>query len=171
MSITSSADCSSPECVHMLSFRCKQQKASHRLMQEKKPRPPICSKPRHLGPNWTLLKNDMKRQYLLSDILQNVQMKKKRSLFPAPKSQNLSLSREWCSRIRSSNKKKGMDTTSVVFLHGSHNHAQSLSDLLVVATQARLDPRPTRSHSGTTRHPDTQDLKHTTAVCLWSERM
>nr|XP_021501004.1 tubulin polyglutamylase TTLL6 [Meriones unguiculatus] len=149
MSITSSADCSSPECVHMLSFRCKQQKASHRLMQEKKPRPPICSKPRHLGPNWTLLKNDMKRQYLLSDILQNVQMKKKRSLFPAPKSQNLSLSREWCSRIRSSNKKKGMDTTSVVFLHGSHNHAQSLSDLLVVATQARLDPRPTRSHSGT----------------------
>lgn len=81
--------------------------------------------------------------------------------------ENLSLSKEWCSYRHGSGMKREMDVSSVLLLQGSHSHAKSLNDLLVVATQARLDPRPSRSHSGTTRDPGTtkdpgtQDPKHT----------
>lgn len=87
--------------------------------------------------------------------------------------ENLSMPKEWCSYRHGSGRKREMDVSSVLLLQGSHSHAKSLNDLLVVATQARLDPRPSRSHSGTTRDPGTtkdpgttrdpgtQDPKHT----------
>lgn len=75
--------------------------------------------------------------------------------------ENLSLPKEWCSHSHSSDRKREMDVPPVLLLQGSHSHAKSLNDLLVVATQARLDPRPSRSHSGTTRDPRTQDPQHT----------
>lgn len=87
--------------------------------------------------------------------------------------ENLSMPKEWCSYRNGSGRKREMDVSSVLLLQGSHSHAKSLNDLLVVATQARLDPRPSRSHSGTTRDPGTtkdpgttrdpgtQDPKHT----------
>lgn len=73
-----------------------------------------------------------------------------------------SLSKERCPHSRSSSRKKEMEAHSVVILQSSHSRVESLNDLLVVATQARLDPRPSRSHSGTaTRDSGTQDPKHT----------
>lgn len=76
----------------MVSYNHKQQKASfHKPMQEKKSKPLMFSKSRHLDLNCTSMKNDINRQYLMSEILQKVQMKKKRPLFPAPKSREY-----WC---------------------------------------------------------------------------
>ncbi|XP_040605502.1 tubulin polyglutamylase TTLL6 isoform X2 [Mesocricetus auratus] len=155
LSLTTSPECSSPDSVHTTSYRYKQQRASHTLIQEIKPKPPMSSKPRNLDPSWTLLKNEVKRQHLMSEILQKVQMKKKRSLFPAPKSRSLYLTKEWCSHSLNSGRRREMDVPSVLFLQGCHSHGESLNDLLVIATQARLDPRPSRGHSGTTRDPGT----------------
>ncbi|XP_051063652.1 tubulin polyglutamylase TTLL6 isoform X2 [Phodopus roborovskii] len=166
LSLTTSPECSSPDSIQTASYRCKQQRAPYRLIQEKKSKPPMSSKPRNLDPSWTLLKNEVKRQYLMSEILQKVQMKK-HALFPAPKSRNPSLPKEWCSHSYNPVRKREMGVPSVLFLQGSHSHAQSLDDLLIVATQARLDPRPIRGHSGTPRDPGTtsdpgtQDPKHT----------
>ncbi|GAB1296714.1 Tubulin polyglutamylase TTLL6 [Apodemus speciosus] len=101
MSLSTSPECSSPESIHMVSYSRKQQKAAHKLTQEKKCKPLMFSKSRQLDLNCASMKNDIKRQYLMSEILQKVQMKKKRPLFPTPKS-----------------------------------------------LMARLDPRPSRSHSG-----------------------
>ncbi|KAH0501116.1 Tubulin polyglutamylase TTLL6 [Microtus ochrogaster] len=147
LSLTSSPECSSSESVQTVSWKGKQRRAPQKLVQEKKSKPPVSSKPRSLDVSLTLIKNEVRRQHLMSEILQKVQMKKRRSLFPAPKSQNLSLPKEWCSHSHSSGRKREMDVPSVLLLQGSHSHAKSLNDLLVVATQARLDPRPSRSHS------------------------
>lgn len=161
-SLSTTPECSSPESIHMASYNHKQQKASNKPTQEKKSKPLMFSKSRQLDLNCTSMKNDIKKQYLMSEILQKVQMKKKRPLFPVPKTQYPSLSKERYPHGRSSGRKKGMEAHSVVILQSSHSHAESLNDLLVVATQARLDPRPSRSHSGTTtRDSGTQDPKHT----------
>lgn len=64
---------------------------------------------------------------------------------------NPSFTKEWCSHSRNSSRKKEMGVSSVLLLRGSRRNAASLNDLLVIATQARLDPRPSRGHSGTTR--------------------
>ncbi|KAL1778848.1 tubulin polyglutamylase TTLL6 [Sigmodon hispidus] len=127
LSLTNSPECSSPESVF---YKCLHQRASHKLIQEKKFKPPLSSKVRSLNPSWTLIKSEMKRQHLVSEILQKVQMKKKCSLFPAPKSQYPSLPKEWCSHSRSSGRKRGMDVSSVLLLQGSHSHAEPLNDLL-----------------------------------------
>ncbi|XP_052052542.1 tubulin polyglutamylase TTLL6 [Apodemus sylvaticus] len=169
MSLSTSPECSSPESIHMVSYTRKPQKASHKLIQEKRSKPLMFSKSRQLDLNCSLMKNDIKRQYLMSEILQKVQMKKKRPLFPTPKvrssslSKYPSLSKERCAHSRSSGRKKVLAAPSVVVLQASHRHVESLNDLLVVATQARLDPRPSRSHSGTTttRDAGAQDPKHT----------
>lgn len=77
-----------------------------------------------------------------------------------------SLSKERCPYSRSSGRKKEMNAVPSVFvLRASRSPVESLNDLLVVATQARLDPRPSRGHSGTaTRDSGTQDPKHTATV-------
>ncbi|XP_036054208.1 tubulin polyglutamylase TTLL6 [Onychomys torridus] len=183
LSLTSSPECSSPESVRML-CKCKQQKQQqqqqqqqqqifHTLTQEIRSRPPTSSKPKSLDQRWTLLKNEVRRQHLMSEIMQKVQMKKKRYLFPAPNGQtddvndlafpeNPSLSKKCCHYNHSFGRKREMDVSSVLLLQGSHSHAEPLNDLLVVATQARLDPRPSRNHSSTTRDPGTtRDQKHT----------
>lgn len=69
----------------MASYNHKQQKASNKPTQEKKSKPLMFSKSRQLDLNCTSMKNDIKKQYLMSEILQKVQMKKKRPLFPVPK--------------------------------------------------------------------------------------
>ncbi|XP_076792031.1 tubulin polyglutamylase TTLL6 isoform X2 [Arvicanthis niloticus] len=161
-SLSTSPDCSSPESIRMVSYNHKHQKVSHKPIQEKKSKPLMFSKSRQLDLNCTSMKNDIKKQYLMSEILQKVQMKKKRPLFPTPKSQYPSLSKERGHHGRGSSRKKEMVVPSIVVLQASHSRAESLNDLLVVATQARLDPRPSRSHSGTTtRDSGTQDPKHT----------
>ncbi|XP_050013162.1 tubulin polyglutamylase TTLL6 isoform X2 [Alexandromys fortis] len=86
LSLTSSPECSSSESVQTVSWKGKQRRAPQKLVQEKKSKPPVSSKPRSLDVSLTLIKNEVRRQHLMSEILQKVQMKKKRSLFPAPKS-------------------------------------------------------------------------------------
>lgn len=71
--------------------------------------------------------------------------------------ENLSLPRECCFCGRSSGEKKELDVPSLLLLQNSHSHAVSLNDLLVVATAARLDPRPGRSHTGAARDRCIQD--------------
>ncbi|XP_017654908.1 tubulin polyglutamylase TTLL6 [Nannospalax galili] len=174
LSLTASPECSNPESISLVSYKYRLQKTSQKFAWEKTAKLSVSTKPRSfsqsLNRNWSSLKNDMKRQHLMSELLQKVQMRKKHSLFPAPyipkpllsdQSQNPSLPQEWCSHSRSSIKMRQLDVSSLLLLQSSHSHADSLSDLLVVATQARLDPRPGRSHSGATRDPGTQDPKHT----------
>ncbi|XP_007638536.2 tubulin polyglutamylase TTLL6 isoform X1 [Cricetulus griseus] len=151
LNLTNSPECSSSESVHTVSYRCKQQGVPYKLILEKNLTPPVSYKPKILDPNWTLLKNEVKRQHLMSEILQKVQIKKKRSLFLTSKLRNPSFTKEWCSHSRNSSRKKEMGVSSVLLLRGSRRNAASLNDLLVIATQARLDPRPSRGHSGTTR--------------------
>lgn len=88
MSLSTSPECSSPESenIRMVSYNRKHQKASHKPIQEKKAKPLMFSKSRQLDLNCTSMKNDIKKQYLMSEILQKVQIKKKRPLFPTPKS-------------------------------------------------------------------------------------
>lgn len=86
LSLTSSPECSSSESDHTASWKDRQQKAPQKPVQEKKSKPPVSSKPRGLDMSLTLIKNEVRRQHLMSEILQKVQMKKKRSLFPTPKS-------------------------------------------------------------------------------------
>ncbi|ERE68117.1 tubulin polyglutamylase TTLL13 [Cricetulus griseus] len=149
LNLTNSPECSSSESVHTVSYRCKQQGVPYKLILEKNLTPPVSYKPKILDPNWTLLKNEVKRQHLMSEILQKVQIKKKRSLFLTSKLRNPSFTKEWCSHSRNSSRKKEMGVSSVLLLRGSRRNAASLNDLLVIATQARLDPRPSRGHSAT----------------------
>lgn len=62
--------------------------------------------------------------------------------------ENPSLPRESYFCSRSSGEKRQLDVPSFLFLQNSHGLDVSLKDLLVVATPARLDPRPGRSHTG-----------------------
>ncbi|KAI4566561.1 hypothetical protein MJG53_015238 [Ovis ammon polii x Ovis aries] len=102
----------------------------------------------------------------MSELFTKVQLRQKLSLFPArynPKlvlsdqSQNPSLLRESYFRSRSSGEKRQLDVPSFLFLENSHGHDVSLKDLLVVATPARLDPRPGRSHTGALKDLCMQD--------------
>lgn len=58
---------------------------------------------------------------------------------------------------RSSGEKKQLRVSSVLLLNDPPSPDVSLNDLLVVATPARLDPRPGRSHSGAMRGPCVQE--------------
>lgn len=58
---------------------------------------------------------------------------------------------------RSSGDKRPLDVSPLLHLQSSHNHDVSLRDLLVVATPARLDPRPGRSCTGAMRDLCIQD--------------
>lgn len=62
-----------------------------------------------------------------------------------------SLTQECYFHRRSSGKKRQLDVSSLLLLQSSHGQDVSPNDLLVVATPARLDPRPGRSHTGAMR--------------------
>lgn len=88
LSLTISPECSSPESISPASYKYKLQKTSPRFIEGKSSKPSVSMKPRSfsrsLNPNWTSLKNDIKKQHLMSELLQKVQMRKKHSLYPAP---------------------------------------------------------------------------------------
>ncbi|XP_036124965.1 tubulin polyglutamylase TTLL6 [Molossus molossus] len=165
LSMTTNSECSSPESVQRVaSFQCNQQQIPQDPFQKKisKISLPIKSQ-RFLGnlkASRTLLKNNMKKQRLISELFTKVQLKEKFSLFPAPynsnlvlndQSQNYPLPQEGYFCSPSSSEKRPLDMSSLFFLKTSHSHDVSLRDLLVVATSARLDPRPGRSHTGAMR--------------------
>ncbi|KAM8944010.1 tubulin polyglutamylase TTLL6 isoform 2-T4 [Lycaon pictus] len=114
----------------------------------------------------TSLKNDRRKQHLMSELFTKVQPREKLSLFPAyynpklmlnSKSQNRSPPWEGYFSSRSSGEKKQLRVSSVLLLNDPPSPDVSLNDLLVVATPARLDPRPGRSHSGAMRGPCAQE--------------
>lgn len=65
--------------------------------------------------------------------------------------ENRSLPWECYVSSRSSGEKRPLGLSSVLLWHSPPSHEVCLKDLLVVATPARLDPRPGRSHSSTVR--------------------
>ncbi|XP_067570417.1 tubulin polyglutamylase TTLL6 isoform X1 [Pseudorca crassidens] len=182
VTMETSSECSSSEMDRGASFKCKQQQMPWHLIQEKLSNNSLPMKSqsfsRSLNPSWTLLKNGMKKQHPVSELFARVPLREKLSLFPAhyspklvlsDKSQNPSLPRECCFCGRSSGEKKQLDVPSLLLLQNSHSHAVSLKDLLVVATAARLDPRPGRSHTGAVRDRCTQD-QEAYSHCLTSGR-
>lgn len=71
--------------------------------------------------------------------------------------ENSSLAQECYFRSPSSSEKRPLARSSLLLLKSSHSHDVSLRDLLVVATSARLDPRPGRSRTGAVRDRCIQD--------------
>ncbi|XP_059938167.1 tubulin polyglutamylase TTLL6 [Mesoplodon densirostris] len=165
-----SSECSSSEMDRGASFKRKQQQIPWHLIQEKLSNNSLPTKSRSfsrsLNPSWTLLKNGMKKQHPVSELFAKVPLREKLSLSPAhynpelvlsEKSQNPSLPRKCYFCSRSSGEKRQLDVPAHLLLQNSHSHAVSLNDLLVVATAARLDPRPGRSHTGAVRDRCIQD--------------
>lgn len=168
LSTTNSPECSSPETDRAVSLKCKQQQAPLYLFQEKISKISLPAKPQRysLNPRWTWLKNNARKQHLMSELFTRVHLREKLSLFPAsynPKlavqnqSQNFSLPQKCYLRSQSSHEKRPLDMPSLLFLKKTHRRDVSLRDLLVVATSARLDPRPDRRRLGAMRDPCIQD--------------
>ncbi|XP_058415343.1 tubulin polyglutamylase TTLL6 [Diceros bicornis minor] len=180
VTMTTSSECSSPEMDRVVSFKCKQHQIPQHLIQEKISNISLPTKSQSLleslNPRWTLLKNDTKKQHLMSELFTKIQLREKLSLFPArynPKlvlsnqSKNPSLTQEAYFHGQTSDNKRQPDVPSLLLLQSSHSQDVSLHDLLVVATPARLDPRPGRSHPGAMRDPCIQD-KQAYSHCLIS---
>lgn len=72
----------------VLSLKCKQQQIPQHLIQEKISRISLPAKSQHhfgsQNPHWILLKNNGKKQHLLSELFTKVQLRKKLFLLPAP---------------------------------------------------------------------------------------
>ncbi|XP_047401569.1 tubulin polyglutamylase TTLL6 isoform X1 [Sciurus carolinensis] len=170
LTLTTSSECSSPEIVRIVSFKYKQQQIPPKFIQENISKPSVPAKSwsfsRSLNPSWALLKKDMKEQHLMSELLTKVRLRGKLSLFPAycnrkqvlsDLSENSFLPRKCFSHSHSLGEKGQLDVPSLLLLQSPHSHNYSLKDLLVVATPARLDPRPGRSHTGAMRDPHIQE--------------
>ncbi|XP_057355503.1 tubulin polyglutamylase TTLL6 [Manis pentadactyla] len=179
MTVTTSCECRTPEIDSMVPSKCKQQQIPQHLIQEKMSKLSLPTKPQgffgSLGPSWALLKNDVKKQHLMSELLTKVQLRKK-LLFPVschPKlvlsnqSQNPSLPRECYFRSRSSGEKRQLDVSPLLLLQSSSSQNVPLKDLLVVATPARLDRRPGRSPAGALRDLRIKD-QEANSPCLIS---
>ncbi|XP_060059643.1 tubulin polyglutamylase TTLL6 isoform X2 [Erinaceus europaeus] len=153
-----SSECSSPEMERLMSFKYKKQQILQHLTQEKISKISMPTKSQNFTGSQTSsrmsLKNDKQKQHLMSELLTKIPLKEKLSLSPAHynskqvlgnQSQNPSLPREYYFHSRSSEKREP-HISSLLLLQSSRSHDVSLKDLLVVATPARLDPRPGRSH-------------------------
>ncbi|XP_054544909.1 tubulin polyglutamylase TTLL6 isoform X2 [Talpa occidentalis] len=182
LTTTTSSECSSPQMYRTVSLRDRQKQFSQHHIQGKIPRLSSPIKFQRfsgsLNPNWTLLKNDRKQHHLMSEFFTKIQMKEKLSLFPVhcnPKQMlcnqphNPSLPHESYFRNQISGKKRRPPVSSLLLLQSSRSQDVSLRDLLVVATPARLGPRPGRSHPGSVRDPCTQDHK-VYGHCLFSDQ-
>nr|BAC04066.1 unnamed protein product [Homo sapiens] len=169
LAVTASSEYSGPETDRVVSFKCKKQQTPPHLTQKKmlKSFLPTKSKSFWESPNtnWTLLKSDMNKPHLISELLTKLQLSGKLSFFPAhynPKlgmnnlSQNPSLPGECHSRSDSSGEKRQLDVSSLL-LQSPQSYNVTLRDLLVIATPAQLDPRPCRSHASAMRDPCMQD--------------
>uniref|UniRef100_A0A8C9PNI3 Tubulin tyrosine ligase like 6 n=1 Tax=Spermophilus dauricus TaxID=99837 RepID=A0A8C9PNI3_SPEDA len=159
LTLTTSSECSSPEIVRIVSFKYKQQQIPQKLIQENISKPSVPTKSwsfsHNLNPSWALLKNDTKEKHLVSELLAKLRLRGKLSLFPAYCSPKQVLSDILCPQGNPS--KTQMDVPSLLLLQNHHSSDYSLKDLLVVATPARLDPRPCRSHTSAMRNPHIQE--------------
>nr|XP_012621500.1 tubulin polyglutamylase TTLL6 isoform X3 [Microcebus murinus] len=168
-STSTSSECSSPEIYRMVSFRHSQWQISQQRIPEKVSKTSLSTKslsfPVRMNPSWESLRNDMKKQQLMSELFTKVHLRRQLSLFPAhyntkpvasSQSQKPSLPMECYFRSSSSGEKRQLDVPSLLLLQSPQRYSVSLNDLLV-ATPARLDPRPSRSHTGAVRDLRTQD--------------
>ncbi|XP_044900614.1 tubulin polyglutamylase TTLL6 isoform X2 [Felis catus] len=158
MTVKTSSEYSSPKTV---SLKYRQHHISQHLLQGKISKISLPTNSQsflgHLTQSWASPKSDARKQSLMSELFTKVPLREKLSLFPAPdnpklvlsnKSQNHSLPWECCWGGQSSGRKRRLHVSSLVLLHHRPSYNVSLKDLLVVATPARLDPRPGRSHGG-----------------------
>ncbi|XP_058302083.1 tubulin polyglutamylase TTLL6 isoform X4 [Hylobates moloch] len=169
LAVTASSEYSGPETDRMASLKCKKQQTPPHLTQKKMLKPFLPTKSKSFwgspNTNWTLLKSDMNKPHLISELLTKLQLSGKLSFFPAHYdrklgmnnlSQNPSLPGECHSRSDSSGEKRQLDVSSLLLQH-PQSYNVTLRDLLVIATPARLDPRPCRSHTSAMRDPCMQD--------------
>ncbi|XP_078293387.1 tubulin polyglutamylase TTLL6 isoform X2 [Panthera onca] len=167
MTAKTSSECSSPKTDKAV-LKYRQHHISQHLLQGKISKISLPTNSQsflgNLNQSWALLKSDTRKQSLMSELLTRVPLREKLSLFPAQdnpklvlsnKSQNHSLPWECCWGGQSSGRKRRLHVSSLVLLHHRPSYNVSLKDLLVVATPARLDPRPGRSHGGSVQsQPD-----------------
>ncbi|XP_047701889.1 tubulin polyglutamylase TTLL6 isoform X2 [Prionailurus viverrinus] len=158
MTVKTSSEYSSPKTV---SLKYRQHHISQHLLQGKISKISLPTNSQsflgNLNQSWASRKSDARKQSLMSELFTKVPLREKLSLFPAQdnpklvlsnKSQNHSLPWECCWGGQSSGRKRRLHVSSLVLLHHRPSYNVSLKDLLVVATPARLDPRPGRSHGG-----------------------
>ncbi|XP_049491845.1 tubulin polyglutamylase TTLL6 isoform X1 [Panthera uncia] len=167
MTAKTSSECSSPKTDKAV-LKYRQHHISQHLLQGKISKISLPTNSQsflgNLNQSWALLKSDTRKQSLMSELLTRVPLREKLSLFPAQdnpklvlsnKSQNHSLPWECCWGGQSFGRKRRLHVSSLVLLHHRPSYNVSLKDLLVVATPARLDPRPGRSHGGSVQsQPD-----------------
>ncbi|XP_030663859.1 tubulin polyglutamylase TTLL6 isoform X2 [Nomascus leucogenys] len=169
LAVTTSSEYSGPETDRVASLKCKKHQTPPHLTQKKMLKPFLPTKSKSFwgspNTNWTLLKSDMNKPHLISELLTKLQLSGKLSFFPAHYdrklgmnnlSQNPSLPGECHSRSDSSGEKRQLDVSSLL-LQSPQGYNVTLRDLLVIATPARLDPRPCRSHTSAMRDPCMQD--------------
>ncbi|XP_058559588.1 tubulin polyglutamylase TTLL6 [Neofelis nebulosa] len=160
MTAKTSSECSSPKTDKAV-LKYRQHHISQHLLQGKISKISLPTNSQsflgNLNQSWASLKSDTRKQSLMSELFTRVPLREKLSLFPAQdnpklvlsnKSQNHSLPWECCWGGQSSGRKRRLHVSSLVLLHHRPSYNVSLKDLLVVATPARLDPRPGRSHGG-----------------------
>ncbi|XP_045038480.2 tubulin polyglutamylase TTLL6 isoform X1 [Desmodus rotundus] len=164
--MTVRSECSSPETDTVVSFTCKKPQIAEHFLQEKISKISLPTRSQcflgNLNPRWALLKNNLKKRRLMSELLAKAQLREKFSLSPAlynsklvlsNQSQNSSLPQECYFHSQSSGEKRLLDVSSLLLLKNSHSHEVAVRDLVVVATSARLGPRPGRRHTGAMRDP------------------
>ncbi|XP_027623135.1 tubulin polyglutamylase TTLL6 isoform X2 [Tupaia chinensis] len=169
LTMTTSPECSSPEMDRVVSAKGKQLQSPRKFTQEKLSKPSLPKKTHifleSLNQSWVLLKNEMKKQQQMSELFK-ADLRRDFTLLPAhssPKlvpshqSQNASLPGECCPSSRSSGEKRRLDVSSLLLFQSPPSRGVTLSDLLVVASPARLDPRPSRSHLGMMKDLCVQD--------------
>ncbi|KAF6097973.1 tubulin tyrosine ligase like 6 [Phyllostomus discolor] len=156
--MTISSERSSPEVGRVVSFTCKKQQIAEHFLQEKISKVSLPAKSSqhflgHLNPRWALLKNNLKKRHLMSEILTKAQLRETFSLAPAlyssklllsNQSQNSPLPPEYYFHGQSSGGKRPLDLSSLFLLKNAHSRDVSVRDLVVVATSAPLGPRPGR---------------------------
>uniref|UniRef100_A0A8C9DC26 Tubulin tyrosine ligase like 6 n=1 Tax=Panthera leo TaxID=9689 RepID=A0A8C9DC26_PANLE len=142
MTAKTSSECSSPKTDKAV-LKYRQHHISQHLLQGKISKISLPTNSQsflgNLNQSWALLKSDTRKQSLMSELLTRVPLREKLSLFP-PDAQP--------TEPPSSGRKRRLHVSSLVLLHHRPSYNVSLKDLLVVATPARLDPRPGRSHGG-----------------------
>ncbi|KAM5309172.1 tubulin polyglutamylase TTLL6 isoform 1-T2 [Glossophaga mutica] len=164
--MTVSSECSSPEMDRVVSFTCEKQQIAENFLQEKISRISLPTKPQrflgNLNPRWALLKNNLKKRHLMSELLTKAQLREKLSLSPAlynsklvlsNQSQNSSSPPECYFHSQSSGGKRPLDVSSLLLLKNPHSRNVSVRDLVVVATSAPLGPRPSRRYTDAMRDP------------------
>ncbi|XP_029783973.1 tubulin polyglutamylase TTLL6-like [Suricata suricatta] len=167
MTPKTSSEHSSPESHKGVSF--EQHGVSRHLLQGSIPKSSLPTESQsflgNLNQSWASLKSDTRKQRLKSELFTNARLRQKRSLTPAHcnpklvpsnKSKNPSLARECCVGGRSSGGNWRLRVSSLLE-RDPPSRDVSLKDLLVVATRARLAPRPGQSHRGATRERCVQD--------------